>query len=422
MNDHCGVCGWPLDGPACGACGAPAGAGTPGRDRVEPVGGAPRVEDYPSLSDAFRAWHARDWTGMVSACLSTLGAKAPPVHNPVTGFGWAFTKDSAAIYVYFDSTGTVISVESPMLRVPARHRVPMLRSLLELNGSGLGGGRFCLRDDLVVLRFVDRLENLNPPKLVGAILDVALRADRFDDLLSAAYDAEMVGPTARAHGLPFQAIGTARRLQVIRADAAPVRVDVAEAPRVRGHSPEARSGFERMVRAGLGESDRLRTVPSSRVPRLLVLRAVLYLAWYEYREGLPEATHALLRAGGDARRTLVVDPDRAPDPDPAHGAMASVLGRLGSIEPGPTWAPDRFEDASVARSWLRIALDAFGAGPPELSWRYPVALGIAAELLVRGELPPDLRRYVRDGLAAARASGPTPTSVDTLSGLLRGLQ
>lgn len=411
-----------MDGPTCASCGAPRGAGTPPRDREADDGASPRVEDYPSLAGAFRAWHARDWTGMVSACLATLGATAPPVRNAVTGFGWTLTKDSAAIYVYFDQTGTVVSVESPILRVPARHGVALLRSLLELNGEGLGGARFCLRDDLVVLRFVDRLENLNPPKLVGAILDVAVRADRFDDLLGAAYDAEMVGPAARAHGLPFEALGTARRLGVIRSDMAPVRVDVAAPPRLRDRSPEARSGLERMVRAALSESDRLRTAPNPRVPRALVLRAVLFLAWYEFREPLPEATHALLRAGGDVRRALVVDVADAPDPDPAHAAIAAVAGRLGGIEPGPTWSPDRFDDAASARTWLRTVLDAFDAGPPDLSWRYPVVLGVAAELLVRGELPPDLRRYVRDALGAARNAGPLPGTVDTLCGQLRGLQ
>ena len=115
---HCAVCGWPSPTPRCEACGSDATNASTLRDvPQDALHGTPHPEDFPELAPAFAAWHAGDLRGMLASCLATFGVTAPPTSNPITGMGWAFVKDSAAIYAYFDSTNTVLSVEAPILRV-----------------------------------------------------------------------------------------------------------------------------------------------------------------------------------------------------------------------------------------------------------------------------------------------------------------
>jgi len=205
----CSVCGWPLGGAGvCEACDTPAGTGaSAGEDEANPWSfGSPRPEDYPDLKNAFLAWKQKDWPRMVGQCLVALGMDTPQITNLPEGPGWSFSQDTAAIYVSLDKARGELAVESPMVRLPARQRVPLLRAVLELNEM-LGAARFCLRGDLVLLRFADQVENLAPPKLVAAIRELAIRADQFDDLLSVAFAAPLVGPEAQKQRLSWKLLG-----------------------------------------------------------------------------------------------------------------------------------------------------------------------------------------------------------------------
>ncbi len=95
-------------------------------------------------------------------------------------------QDTAAIYVLLHKARRELHVESPILRLAASQQVPMMRSLLELGEQLRCGIRPCLRGDLVVLRFWDRMARVSPPRLLEASesvndisygLDSVLRSD-----------------------------------------------------------------------------------------------------------------------------------------------------------------------------------------------------------------------------------------------------
>lgn len=442
---HCAVCGWPSPTSRCEACGGYTAAIASLTDiPVEALHGPPSPEDYPDLAPAFAAWHAGDLRGMLASCLATFGVTAPPTNNPITGTGWAFVKDSAAIYAYFDSTNTVLSVEAPILRVPLTRRAPMLRHLLELNARVISAARFTLRDDLVVLRWADRLQNLNPPKLCMAIAEVAELADDVDDLLSIAYRAPMVGPEAQAHQLSWSFLGQPRRLDVLApgrtAAPAPSPAPSAPAyaaapspgPAVPAHapthappppaieaSPEATDGLIRMWEAVL-RRDAALVQEATVVPaqRGLLLRAALWLGWYEYGEACPATLHAAL---GASRSLLTTATPGADDVERAQHAIAASVAARGAVPPAARFAPEAFEDVASARTWFAMQLDIVASGPPDPMYRYPVGLGMLAELLVRADLPPDRRAWVREALETSRSHGPTAEGVRTALSVVRRL-
>ena len=82
-----------------------------------------------------------------------------------------------------------------------------MRAVLEANVLAVGTSQFCLRDDILLLSFVDRVSNLNPPKLIRAIQEVATLSDDFDDVLSVSFNARMLGPEAQREGFPRRLLG-----------------------------------------------------------------------------------------------------------------------------------------------------------------------------------------------------------------------
>lgn len=201
------MCGWPGQGGRCPACGAVDEPAPARRDQAHPALAPPSPDDYPDLKGAFVAWNQRDWARMMGQCLIALGIDQPRVSKRPRGPGWAFVQDSAAIYVMIDTTRQTISIESPVLALPATRRVSLLRVLLELNAGATGLARFYLRRDVVLLGFTDQLANVSPPKLVRAVRDVALRADEYDDALAIGFDAEMLGPKAQRLNLDWSVVG-----------------------------------------------------------------------------------------------------------------------------------------------------------------------------------------------------------------------
>ena len=214
---HCALCGWPTTRGQCDACGSeqPAQARHHEADETAFSYG-PTHEDFPALQGAFVAWKARNWSRMVTACLESLGVRTPAYRNLPFGQGWAFVQKSAAVYVYTDSNAGILAVESPVVQLPTLQRVPLMRRLLEMNAGALGAARFCLRDSTVVLRFTDTLVNLDPPKLCDAICDVALLADKYDNILSVTYSARMIGPMAQERNLAWEFLGSPRSLNNVR--------------------------------------------------------------------------------------------------------------------------------------------------------------------------------------------------------------
>ncbi|MEL6182087.1 MAG: hypothetical protein AAFS10_24210, partial [Myxococcota bacterium] len=187
---------------------------------LDPNFGEPRPEDYPELAKAFLAWRHRDIPLMIETCLAAIGINQPIATRLPNSYGWSFGNDSAAIYVIFSELRHELTIESPVLRLPHTKRIAMMRTLLEMNAHVLGLTRFCLRGDVILLRFVERVDNLSPPMLASVMREVAVLADRYDDMLSIAFDATMLGPEAEKRHYDFSILGVPQKLPNLAQQAA----------------------------------------------------------------------------------------------------------------------------------------------------------------------------------------------------------
>lgn len=443
LPGFCGVCGWPLASSSCEACGAAAGETTAGEDCVDlSILGGARPEDFPELKNAFLAWKQKDWNRMIGQCLVSLGVEGPQVSPLPEGQGWAFVQDSAVIYLSTDKARGEVAVESPMVRVPARLRVPLFRTLLELNDHGLGAARFCLRGDLVVLRFADRLENVAPPKLVAAIRELALRADGWDDLLSRAFSARMVGPEAQRKFLAWTFLGTPRRLANIRgSDLPPMALPAPESGAAPVSAGSAAAPFDAALEARLQVADALcdllRSVQALQKPLLfmtnlgpavpvLLRRALLFRVYDEFRETCPDVTSLLMRSG----RTAYSQPlESQGGLETAETVRVQILDSLlteliqsraqvGPQEPCP---PELFKSAAEIKGTFQKYLAEIEKGPRDPSFRHFLLLGAFAELLHRSRLPEVTAERLRGVVVEGKKRGASADGVAYLTGMMRGV-
>lgn len=155
---------------------------------------------------------------MVGTCLRALGVTGSTVSMLPEGPGWAFAFRAVAVYVVIDTAAHEIAIEVPLVYLTVHQHVPMLRTMLELNASLESLGRLCLREDVVLPRFADDLENVPPPKLVRAVVQCATTANDLATLFETSFSARNIGRLAQARdgGVPlaWKHRGTRRRLDL----------------------------------------------------------------------------------------------------------------------------------------------------------------------------------------------------------------
>jgi len=449
------VCGWFAAGKTCNACGTEPGhtAATQDHQAVSLFAG-PRPEDFPHLRSAFAAWRNKDWTRMVGQCLECLGVERQTVVRRDEGPGWTFVQDSAAIYLRIDEQAEALSVDAPMVWMPRTQRVPLMRALLELNGSALGIARFCVREDRVVLRFSDTLANLNPPKLVQAIAEVAVLADRYDDLLAAMFAAAMIGPTAQARNMDWSFLGTPRRLAVL-ADM-PGRdtggsgsssswgsftsSDSAPAPEPRSEVDVRLAAAEAMtelLRESAQIADFLRYSDEDDVHFVLAQRALIYRTCHEYGDScLGAVAHLLRHAGqigahlfaspppgrGQALKRTRKDVDLTDRLMPAALAIAvateHLIDRGSIVEEMGKARVEPFESRVEALRHFRNALEYVRSGPAHTEYCCFVLTGMLAEMRLRVDMPPKMATNIDRALKVTSQHPPHPETVTQLIKLL----
>lgn len=255
-RSHCAVCGWPLDGLRCSACGG---------DRVplplQDGGGhlARRDVDEPGLEKAGDAYQARDWVKLVGLLVAAERGGCRPVSRP-DGTGWVLPARGTAVFVRVDATPGRITIEAPVGRLPQTRRVPALRAVLELGDEDGTLLRPCLRGDLVLVRFAGRLASMPPATLRWLLRDAIDRAERYADALALRYDARPPWPD-EARAPAWESLGQPRALPTL---AAPSRQrDLAE-----DDEEDLRMTLPPMRREGpSSERDGLAPPPSSRPAR-----------------------------------------------------------------------------------------------------------------------------------------------------------
>lgn len=456
----CSRCGWLHHEATCPSCQLPQSARTPLIDEAHPSLGGARPEDYPELRVAFQAWSTKDWSRMIGQCLVSLGVPVPLIAKRPTGPAWAFTQDSVAVFIHVHLEREQVSIESPLVRLPATRRVPLMRTLLELNHQQTGAARFCLRDDLVVLRFSDQLQNVSPPKIVDGVRHVALIADEWDDLLAMSFDARMVGPKINQQP-DWKTMGEPVKLARLEAPEAPLPMLAADALSAPSpleleeqtplFEPKARSAhaefeldlgidapLENVVEAPPEiSSDFLIVEPPERTALCTLLeralelvevarkqgpehaaftaRAAVFLATERHRGDCPEAIDFLLlrsapavaRPKSSARGLLDrVGLSGTPLPAvPLDNAIKEVLAERANLGTQPKPTVPKITDLTELKSVSASLLVSLRALPEAPVLRELVGAGILAELLVRASVGDRISVRLRDEIKNATGDG-----------------
>ncbi len=190
---YCTTCGWVLPAgarPTCAACGGDS-TPLPLVDNTRPIAREDE-DDAAALASAREAWatgeHARAM-GLALALTAAPRAFASPY-----GQGWVAVVGSTPVFAFLDPASSQVTLEIPVVRLPQAKRVPALRAALALCNEGRVASRFCLRLDLLVARFVARLDALSPVLVRKIAREIAATARRAEEHLAAAFDARPAIP------------------------------------------------------------------------------------------------------------------------------------------------------------------------------------------------------------------------------------
>jgi hypothetical protein len=222
-RDFCTACGWPLYGPRCDACGeyrSPLALEDSMR-RFVPRGHE-RV-DATGLEKATEAWRRGDYPRALSLCLAAETSGTVRAATLPEGPGWAVIGKEASVFVQIDSASAHLLIESPVARLPRKQRVPAMRTALELCDGEELASRLCLREDLLVLRFVAQLGAVSPALVRYVIRDMAGRTERYAEVFVAAFAARPAG-----NGGGWESLGRKRTLATLTP--APARRSVVPPP------------------------------------------------------------------------------------------------------------------------------------------------------------------------------------------------
>lgn len=192
-RSYCTTCGWLLPAGARATCAACGGDATPLPlvDNTRPL---PREdeEDDASFAGAKEAWSFGDHARAIGLAL-TFGGSPRAFTSPL-GPGWVAAIDATPVFAILDVASSQVTLEIPIVRLPQTRRVPALRVALALCNSNASTARFCLRLDLLIVRYAARLDLLSPAALRRAAREIAAHAGRAQGLLASSCDARPAIP------------------------------------------------------------------------------------------------------------------------------------------------------------------------------------------------------------------------------------
>ena len=104
---------------------------------------------------------------------------------------WKFKYGSAEVFVQLMGTSDedVLTVWSPILKLPVQNEAQLLRKLMEMNWTSTFESRFAIVNDQVVVSAQRTLAELSPAEVSRNITIVATIADDNDDALQAEFAA-----------------------------------------------------------------------------------------------------------------------------------------------------------------------------------------------------------------------------------------
>jgi hypothetical protein len=104
---------------------------------------------------------------------------------------WKFKYGSVEVFVQLtgESDDDMLAVWSPVLDLPAKNELELLRKLLELNWTSTFESHFAVMDNKVVVAAQRTVAELSPGEVSRNITMVASVADSYDEILQAEFGA-----------------------------------------------------------------------------------------------------------------------------------------------------------------------------------------------------------------------------------------
>lgn len=169
--------------------------------------------EMAGLERAYIALREQDPSVFVGEVIAAEGGArlAATPHGP----GWIAMIAGALVFTSFDADAGEIAIEAPVVRVPRAQRVPVMRVALELCARELATSRFCLRDDLLLLRFTAGVTALTPVMVRRLLRELGSLAARSIELLGVAFDARPAVPENKRDAAGFEVLGRVKQLHFV---------------------------------------------------------------------------------------------------------------------------------------------------------------------------------------------------------------
>lgn len=210
------MCGWPLHGPRCDACGEfPAPLALEDSKRRFVPKGHTRL-DGTGLEKAVEAFRRGEYARAISATLATETSFSGRSVTLPEGQGFSILTKSANVFVALDMSSMLLTIESPVARLPERERVPAMRFALELCDLETMSSRLCLRDDLFVLRYVSQLGAASPPLIRHVVREMLALSEHYAELFIASFDARPASSGEGRSAGGWDALGRKRTLVTLQ--------------------------------------------------------------------------------------------------------------------------------------------------------------------------------------------------------------
>jgi hypothetical protein len=180
------------------------------------------------------------------------------------GPAWTVASPESTVFVFVELGPMLLVIESPIARLPRTQRVAAMRFALEVCDDDRLSSRICLRDDLLVMRFVAQL-GAAPPALVRHVVhEMSTMSERYTELFMAAFNARV--PTRAEARSSAESIGKKKHLGTLRPSTPRAPVVQPPPPTLRPDFSTARDDDLPPILSSTFGGDSVRRGPSDELP------------------------------------------------------------------------------------------------------------------------------------------------------------
>lgn len=140
------------------------------------------------LEQAVDLFKDGQYLASLHALLDGLGASFRPKYGNESGT--AFRIPHGSILVHIRVEGDELIIYADFLTIPEKHRVAMLRQVLEINTGKLMLARFIPDGDKLRMEYRCPMAQAHPVKIEGVLTNICMIGDRYDDEFCTKFGAE----------------------------------------------------------------------------------------------------------------------------------------------------------------------------------------------------------------------------------------